>query len=116
MVLNMASSHAAPIRGLYTAVCCTILMGLPISSNAQSVLLGDSAKGKALHDKNCVACHAGQYKDPSKIYTRPDRRVNSVEGLMKQVAFCNKQTGANLSDDEVNDIIKYLNDTFYKFE
>ncbi len=35
---------------------------------------------------------------------------------MKQVMFCNKQTGAGFNDGEINDVIKFLNDKYYKFE
>jgi hypothetical protein len=35
---------------------------------------------------------------------------------MGQVAFCNQQTSAGLNEHEVDDIIAYLNETFYGFE
>ena len=49
--------------------------------------------------------------DGTKLYTRVDRRVQTVEGLMSMVTFCNDQAGA-----ELNDIVAYLNESFYRFE
>jgi len=117
MVLNNVLSVARPKNKIYAGAFLSAVLSLStISANAQNILLGDSASGKTIHDSKCDACHTAQFQPGSKIYTRPDRRVKTVEGLMKQVAFCNAQTGANLSDNQVNDVIKYLNETFYKFE
>lgn len=74
-----------------------------------ALLPGDAAKGKALHDKQCVACH------DNKVYTRADRRVKTVEGLMGQVNGCVRQTGAKLDSKQIDDVIKYLDESFYKF-
>lgn len=81
-----------------------------ICGMTQAALLpGDAAKGKALHDKQCVACH------DSKVYTRADRRVKTIEGLMGQVNGCVRQTGAKLDSKQIDDVIKYLDESFYKF-
>jgi hypothetical protein len=41
--------------------------------------------------------------------------LRSIEGLMKQVAFCNRQIRSDLNDHEVEDIVAYLNEAFYRF-
>jgi mono/diheme cytochrome c family protein len=77
---------------------------------AQAALLpGNAEAGKALHDRQCVACH------DSRVYTRPNRSVKTIEGLMGRVRLCNQQLNANLGRDQLNDIVSYLNATFYKF-
>lgn len=88
-----------------TALLCL----LPLASEA-SILLGDAAKGKAVHDKQCAACH------DSSVYTRVDRRVKTPEGLKSQVNGCLRQTGIKLKDAEIDDVVKYLNDSYYKFD
>lgn len=72
-------------------------------------LPGDPAKGKAIHDQQCVACH------DSSVYTRPNRMVKSVEGLIGRVNFCNRQLNKKLTDEQVNDIINYLDKQYYHF-
>ena len=81
------------------------------AGGVQAALLpGDAAKGKAVHDKQCSACH------DTGVYTRADRRVKSVEGLIGQVNNCVRQTGVKLDRDQINDLVKYLDESFYKFE
>jgi len=76
---------------------------------ADSMLLGDAKKGKAIHDAHCTACHT------TTVYTRPKRLVNSLSGLVGRVSACSSNIGANLNNDQINDVVKYLNDNFYKF-
>ena len=47
---------------------------------------------------------------------RADRRVQTVEGLMGTVTFCNDQAGTGLNEFELDDIVAYLNESFYRFE
>ena len=54
--------------------------------------------------------------DGSKLYTRADRRVQTVEALMGTVTFCNDQAGTGLNEFELDDIVAYLNESFYRFE
>ena len=76
----------------------------------------DSENGQPIHQPRCTVCHETQFGgDGSSIYERSPRRVRSIEGLMKQVAFCNRQTRADLNDHEVEDIVAYLNEAFYRF-
>ena len=55
------------------------------------LLPGDPENGQALHQARCTVCDEAQFGgDGSGIYERSPRRVQSIEGLMKQVAFCNR--------------------------
>jgi len=95
----------------------TVVISLFFTTVAHGQMLGDPANGSRIHESKCVGCHIGKYGgDGSKIYLRDDRRINTVEGLMAQVGFCNEQIKSNLNDDEINDVIIYLNDNYYKFE
>ena len=79
-------------------------------NTAQAAMLpGNAEAGKALHDRQCVACH------DSRVYTRPNRTVKSIEGLMGRVRLCNQQLGTKLEHDQLNDLVKYLDEAFYKF-
>lgn len=81
------------------------------ASSAQAALLpGDAAKGKAVHDKQCVACH------DNSVYTRANRRIKSPEALIGQVNNCVRQTNLKLDRDQVNDLVKHLDESFYKFK
>ena len=114
MVLISKRQHFK-LPALRYLVFAVLTMGVAGTSSG-AMLLGDSANGKTIHDEKCLGCHSAKFKDPAQIYLRSPRRVNTIEGLMKQVPFCSKQTGANLNEQEINDVIKYLNEAYYKFK
>ena len=105
------------MRKLFIAVWIgLIFIHLPFNARAAEMLLGDAANGKKLHSAKCAACHQQLYGgDGSKIYTRSDRNIQTIEGLIGQVNGCNQRVNANLSSDHINDVVKYLNETYYKF-
>jgi cytochrome c5 len=77
----------------------------------------DFKEGKALHDKHCMACHTRMNKkNPNKIYTRNNRKVQSLNGLKAQVHRCDNQLDLGFFDDEIKGLVDYLNQEFYKFE
>ena len=93
-----------------------MLLNLSLNAHAEALLLGDPAKGKKLHDAKCAACHKQLYGgDGSTIYTRSDRNIQTIEGLIGQVNGCNQRVNANFSGNDINDVVNYLNKTYYKF-
>ena len=77
----------------------------------------DVATGKALHDKNCISCHASSFGgDGSGIYTREYAKVKTSKGLIAQVRNCNTMIGLKWFEDEELNVAAYLNQTYYKFE
>jgi len=85
-----------------------VMTFLAVSSHA--AVPGDGAEGKRLHDSNCVSCH-----DVS-VYTRQDHKVRSLDGLKQQVENCTHMAQKEFSPAERQDIVKYLNDQFYRFQ
>ena len=77
----------------------------------------DVAAGKALHDKNCMSCHASSYGgDGAGIYTRDYAKVKTSKGLVAQVRNCNTMIGLKWFEEEELNVAAYLNQTYYKFE
>jgi CxxC motif-containing protein (DUF1111 family) len=93
-----------------TMFAVIVLGGMAQGVQAESMLPGDTAKGKQLHDAGCVSCHG------SEVYTRKDRRIKSVEGLIGQVQNCNNNLARSYSSAQLNDLTKFLNETYYKFQ
>lgn len=93
------------------------LSALPLTVSAAPFDQGDAKKGEALHQKLCISCHANRFGgDGSKIYTRPDRRVKSAEGLKQQIATCNSMLATQLFPEDEANLGAYLNARFYKFK
>jgi cytochrome c553 len=90
-----------------TLLCACLLVLLPAA--ARAALPGNAAEGKSLHDIYCTACH------DTGVYTRKDRRVRSLDGLKRQLRSCERAAGADLSANEKQDLLKYLNERFYRF-
>lgn len=73
-------------------------------------LPGDTASGKKLYQANCTSCHN------DSVYTRKDHKIKSLRGLTEQIHNCEHMTDIKLEKSQVNDLVKYLNDTYYKFK
>ena len=82
---------------------------------SQSAFSANPAHGKDLHDANCQSCHTSLMGgNPDLIYTRSDRRVNSIDGLRNQVTRCKTTVGVAWPEDQIEDVVDYLNTNFYK--
>jgi mono/diheme cytochrome c family protein len=87
----------------------TLFLAIALAPGARAALPGNSAEGKRLHDANCTGCH------DTRLYTRKDRSVRSLDGLKQQLENCSHMAGKQFSTIETQNLIKYLNDTFYQF-
>jgi mono/diheme cytochrome c family protein len=84
------------------------ILALALSGSAAAAT--DLQHGKQLLEERCTKCH------DSSVYTRKDRFITSREALAKQVNRCSLNTGAQWFDEDVADVVDYLNATYYKFE
>jgi hypothetical protein len=86
------------------------LLSALLLGTALPAIAGDAASGKKLHEANCVRCH------DSGVYTRADRRIQSMESLQAQVARCELTLDLKWFDEDRDDVVTHLNEAFYKFE
>ena len=75
-----------------------------------SYVLADAEHGQKLHDQQCMKCH------DSGVYTREDRRVADRDALVKQVKRCELNLGLSWFDTDINDVVQYLDQSYYKFK
>lgn len=91
-----------------------VLLYMSFPAHANPLAGGDATKGKALVEKHCISCHAGSFGgDGSGIYTREDRRIKTLKGLVQQVRNCNTNIGLQWFEDEELHVAAYLNQTYY---
>lgn len=81
-----------------------LLLFLPLPGFTADIENGDD-----LHFESCTGCH------DESVYTRADRKVGNLAQLGRQVRFCKDTIGVTWFDDEVEDVIAYLNARYYKF-
>ncbi len=90
----------------------TFLLLTPINSFAV-----DIERGLDLHDSNCISCHAAIYgAKGNKIYTRENRKIETLAALNKQLKRCKNSLGTNWPKDQILDVQYYLNSNFYHFK
>lgn len=100
----MSGSHQALLF-----ISLVLLASASITANAED--------GKQLHDKHCKACHVGMTGgDGSLLYTRNNRRVNSLEKLESQVRRCESNLELKWFDEDVNKVVEFLNVNYYHFK
>ena len=83
--------------------------GLLLGCQLTLAQAADIENGDDLHFENCTGCH------DSSVYTRDNRNVRSLARLGTQVRFCKDSLGLTWFDDEVDDVIEYLNTNYYHF-
>ncbi len=69
----------------------------------------DEDRGKMLHDAHCLSCHG------TTAYTRPNHFIATLAALQQQVRRCEIPAAAKWSEDDVENVVAYLNHQFYKF-
>ncbi|MDH5407764.1 MAG: cytochrome c [Gammaproteobacteria bacterium] len=97
---------------IYTQLTLIVTMCL----SQASVYSANIEQGKKLHSQSCTACHVSQMGgDGSKLYTRDNRRVTSLTALNQQVKRCNDNVGTGWFEDQINNVVHFLNTNYYKF-
>ncbi len=76
--------------------------------SGSAVAAADNAK--ALHQQHCQRCH------DDTIYTRPEPLVLSYPALKQRVKICDGVAASHLPEAQLQSVIDYLNDNFYKFQ
>lgn len=59
--------------------------------------------------KHCTRCH------DERVYTRDNRRSQNLQQLEAQVRRCDANFGTRLFDEDINTLVNYLNQHYYKF-
>jgi len=88
---------------------CALPLILLMTGAHAAPLPGDSTEGKRLLDANCTKCHG------TDIFTRKDRKVQSLDALKEQLVVCAHAAKKEFTASEMQDLLKYLNDEFYRF-
>lgn len=69
----------------------------------------EAMPGEALVDQACQQCH------DNGIYSRKNSILRSYPELQARVEFCESNSNAHWDEAKINQVIEYLNHTYYKF-
>ncbi len=87
----------------------SLMIALTLCSAFAAAQAANVEHGKILHASQCTSCHN------SSVYTRSNRMVTSLPGLEAQVGRCKMARGLAWSDQDIADVVAYLNADFYHF-
>ena len=94
-----------PVLAFFAVLACAALLGNPASAAAGKAAAG---QGKVLFERHCTRCHG------TKIF-HPGKKVDSLEGLRRQVARCDRAIHTGWSKTQKAAVVEYLNSNFYHF-
>ena len=69
---------------------------------------GDPVRGAKTHEA-CLQCHG------TDVYVPPQRKIDSLPALRKEVERWGDYYNPALSPQEIDDLVAYLDTQFYKF-
>ncbi len=97
-------------------IVVTLLL-LPFILLTTASFAAATEQGKELHDTHCKACHVGMSGgEGDLLYTRGDRRVSSLTKLENQVRRCETNLELKWFEEDIMDVVHFLNTRFYKFK
>jgi len=70
----------------------------------------DARRGALLYENHCIACHTTQ------MHWRDQRMATDWASLRAQVRRWQGAAQLNWADEEIDDVARYLNARFYRFE
>lgn len=68
----------------------------------------DPQRGELLYNNHCTKCHT------STVHVRQDRKAKTMQSLRYQVTRWAKNNSLNWSEKEIDDVVSFLNNKFYK--
>ena len=83
-------------------------MAVFLLSMMASEIHADLDRGQALYENHCRFCHE------SWAHQRKKQKIGSLESLRAWVASWSAHSGLNWSEEEINDVTRYLNRRFYR--
>lgn len=84
-------------------------VALSLLAAAPLVGAADTSRGKALYESRCDKCH-----DVS-VHSRNPRSARTFDHIRAFVARWDRELGAAWTNEEINDVARYLNEKYYKY-
>ena len=91
--------------------CCRVLTALVLLSLPLAAAAEDTERGRVLYETYCSDCHY------PRVHERPRSRseIQNLSQLRDMVASRATLTNYHFSLDEKEDVVQYLNSSYYKF-
>ena len=99
------------MKGAYRAwaTFVAVFVVLALLGTASMAVAADKERGRRLYENHCVTCHT------PKVHTRPNRIPVTLDELRQIVANWAKEQNLQWGDEDINDVVWYLNTTRYHY-
>nr|CAA6830657.1 MAG: Unknown protein [uncultured Thiotrichaceae bacterium] len=87
-----------------------LVTSLLLSFNVQAEEPNTANGQRLFKASRCLECHS------VGVFTSKDRKVKDLAGLERKVRQCDANLSTNWFDDQILDVVAYLNSTYYKFK
>lgn len=88
----------------------TFSLAAGILLSGAGLVQAEDFDAEAFHQEKCMTCHG------TEVYTRPNRRIDSLSALETQVARCDANLSTQLFPQDLESLVKHLNGEYYKFD
>ncbi len=92
---------------MYRHLIIVLFLALPKPAFSLEPDESKMSRGEMLYRNHCIECHNQQ------IHWREGRIARDMDGLEKQVIRWQDAIGMQWSKEEINDVTRYLNSTYY---
>ena len=97
-------------RSNFNALVPAVILTSVLVVSAGNARAADAERGKLLYENHCKVCHT------SVVHVREDRKAGSREEVRTWIQRWTKELGLQWGSAEVDDVIEYLNERYYKFK
>ena len=94
----------------FNAPMFPLLLATTLFFAGGSAQAADPERGKLLYENHCQVCHT------SVVHVREDRKASSREELRTWIKRWRKELGLQWGSAEIDDVIEYLNDRYYRLD
>ncbi|MGZ5037371.1 MAG: hypothetical protein ACXWHB_11215 [Usitatibacter sp.] len=98
------------LRRHWVLVAAIVLAALLILFAARNAAGADARRGAALYEPSCGGCHS------ESVHGRGKRVAKNFEEVRGWVVRWKENLHLRWSDEEIDDVSVYLNDTYYHFD
>jgi mono/diheme cytochrome c family protein len=99
-IRSLKTRQLAPWSALFAG----LVLSTPFPGRAE-----DFARGQELYDHHCQSCH-------EDLMHARNRKLKTLDALRGRIRDWASHTGNPWTDEDIDDVLYYLNKSFYRFD
>ena len=91
------------------SMCTVFLVASVLAADAGAQTSREPSRGELLYSTHCIGCHTTQ------MHWRQNKTATDWATLRSEVRRWQANNALGWSDDDITEVVRYLNDLFYRF-